>query len=52
MTSLGNMVGYGREYISSAPWIMLAPAATITLTTLAVSTIGDWLRDKLDPTLS
>jgi peptide/nickel transport system permease protein len=52
MTSLGNMVGYGREYISSAPWIMLAPAATITLTTLAVSTIGDWLRDKLDPTIS
>jgi peptide/nickel transport system permease protein len=51
MTSLGNMVGYGREYLSSAPWIMLAPAATITLTTLAVSTIGDWLRDKLDPTL-
>lgn len=52
MTSLGNMVGYGREYISSAPWIMLAPAAVITLTTLAVSLIGDWLRDKLDPTLS
>ena len=52
MTSLGNMVGYGREYISSAPWIMLAPAAIITLTTLAVSLIGDWLRDKLDPTLT
>jgi peptide/nickel transport system permease protein len=52
MTSLGNMVGYGREYISSAPWIMLAPAAIITLTTLAVSLIGDWLRDRLDPTLS
>ena len=52
MTSLGNMVGYGREYISRAPWIMLAPALTIILTTLAVSLIGDWLRDRLDPTLS
>jgi peptide/nickel transport system permease protein len=52
MTSLGNMVGYGREYIGSAPWIMLTPAAVITLTTLAVSLIGDWLRDKLDPTLA
>jgi peptide/nickel transport system permease protein len=52
MTSLGNMVGYGREYIGSAPWIMLTPAAIITLTTLAVSLIGDWLRDKLDPTLA
>ena len=51
MTSLGNMVGYGREYLTRAPWIMLAPAFTIVLTTLAVSMIGDWLRDKLDPTL-
>jgi peptide/nickel transport system permease protein len=51
MTSLGNMVGYAREYLGSAPWIMLAPATTIVLTTLAVSIIGDWLRDKLDPTL-
>jgi peptide/nickel transport system permease protein len=51
MTSLGNMVGYGREYITRAPWIMLAPAITIVLTTLAVSVLGDWLRDRLDPTL-
>ena len=51
MTSLGNMVGYGREYLTRAPWIMLAPATTIVVTTLAVSVIGDWLRDKLDPTL-
>jgi peptide/nickel transport system permease protein len=51
MTSLGNMVGYGREYLTRAPWIMLAPAATIVVTTLAVSILGDWLRDRLDPTL-
>jgi peptide/nickel transport system permease protein len=51
VTSLGNMVGYGREYITRALWIMLAPAATIVLTTLAVSILGDFLRDKLDPTL-
>jgi len=51
LASLGNMVGYGREYISHAPWIMLAPAATIVLTTLSISLLGDWLRDKLDPTL-
>ncbi|GAU84515.1 ABC transporter permease [Bosea sp. BIWAKO-01] len=51
MTSLGNMVGYGREYLTRAPWIMLAPAGTIVLTTLAVSLVGDWLRDRLDPTL-
>ncbi|WP_255448591.1 ABC transporter permease [Telmatospirillum sp. J64-1] len=50
-TSLGSMVGYGREYLTTAPWIMLAPAITIILTTLAVSLLGDWLRDRLDPTL-
>jgi peptide/nickel transport system permease protein len=50
-TSLGSMVGYGREYLTRAPWILLAPAAVIVLTTLSVSLIGDWLRDRLDPTL-
>ncbi|MGZ9719405.1 ABC transporter permease [Rhizobium miluonense] len=50
-TSLGNMVGYGRDYIQSAPWIMLTPAAIIVVTTLSISIVGDWLRDRLDPTL-
>ena len=52
MTSLGNMVGFGREYITRAPWILLAPSVTIVLTTLCVSLLGDWLRDRLDPTLT
>ena len=51
MTSLGNMVGYGREYLTRAPWILLTPSVVIVLTTLAVSLLGDWLRDRLDPTL-
>jgi len=50
-TSLGNMVGYGREYLTRAPWILLSPASIIVLTTLSVSMLGDWLRDRLDPTL-
>ncbi|HWX46455.1 MAG TPA: ABC transporter permease [Roseomonas sp.] len=50
-TSLGNMVGYGREYLTRAPWILLAPSLVIVLTTLSVSLLGDWLRDRLDPTL-
>lgn len=50
-TSLGNMVGFGREYLTRAPWIMLAPAFVIMLTTLSISLVGDWLRDKLDPTV-
>jgi peptide/nickel transport system permease protein len=51
LTSLGNMVGYGREYLQRAPWILLSPSAIIVLTTLSISIIGDWLRDRLDPTL-
>ena len=50
-SSLGNMVGFGREYLTRAPWIMLAPAIIIMLTTLSISLVGDWLRDKLDPTV-
>ena len=50
-SSLGNMVGFGREYLTRAPWIMLAPALVIVLTTLSISLLGDWLRDRLDPTI-
>lgn len=50
-SSLGNMVGFGREYLTRAPWIMLAPSLVIVLTTLSISLIGDWLRDRLDPTI-
>jgi len=50
-TSLGNMVGFGREYLTTAPWIMIGPAVVIMLTTLSISLVGDWLRDKLDPTI-
>ncbi|WP_405052121.1 ABC transporter permease [Sinorhizobium sp. 8-89] len=50
-TSLGNMVGFGREYLTRAPWTMLAPALVIMLTTLSISLVGDWLRDTLDPTV-
>ncbi|GAC1342679.1 MAG: ABC transporter permease [Acetobacteraceae bacterium] len=49
MTSLGNMIGYGREYLTRAPWILLAPSAVVVLTTFCVSVLGDWLRDRLDP---
>jgi peptide/nickel transport system permease protein len=51
LTSLGNMVGYAREYLQSAPWILLSPGTVIVLTTLCIGIAGDWLRDRLDPTL-
>jgi len=47
----GAMVGDGRNYLHTAWWIGVFPGAAIMLLTMAISLIGDWLRDVLDPTL-
>lgn len=49
-TSLGNLLSYGRDYLLNAWWIAAVPGCAIFFTTLAMSVIGDWLRDTLDPT--
>ncbi len=49
--SWGAMLGKGRELLNTAWWISVFPGAALMLTILAVSLIGDWLRDVLDPTL-
>ena len=49
MTSLGAMVGFGRDYIELAPWLVLMPSAAILLTTLSINLLGDWLQDWLAP---
>jgi peptide/nickel transport system permease protein len=46
--TLGSMVGLGRDYLASSPWIALVPAIAIMLISLQVLLIGDWLRDALD----
>jgi peptide/nickel transport system permease protein len=46
--TLGSMVGVGRDFLPTAPWIVLAPALLILLTTFVVQILGDWLRDKTD----
>jgi peptide/nickel transport system permease protein len=50
-TSLGLMLGEGRRYLLNAWWIAVIPGLVILLTTLSMSLFGDWLRDRLDPTL-
>ncbi|MCG8597554.1 MAG: ABC transporter permease [Kiloniellales bacterium] len=52
MTSLGNMLGYGREYLLTAWWMAVIPGVAISLTALAVSILGDDLRDRIDPMLT
>ena len=51
LTSLGNMLGFGRDYLTTAWWIAVFPGIVIFITTLAMSLLGDWVRDRLDPTL-
>jgi peptide/nickel transport system permease protein len=46
--TLGAMVGQGRDYMPSAPWIVAAPALLILVVTLSVQLLGDWLRDRVD----
>jgi peptide/nickel transport system permease protein len=51
LTSLGQMLGAGRSHLLLAWWIAVLPGLVIFLTTLSISLFGDWLRDRLDPTL-
>lgn len=50
-TSLGQILGDGRDYLSTAWWISVWPGLLIFLITLSMSVLGDALRDRLDPML-
>jgi peptide/nickel transport system permease protein len=47
--SWGEMVNKGREYITSAWWLIAYPGLAITVTVLAFGLLGDAVRDILDP---
>jgi peptide/nickel transport system permease protein len=49
--SWGTMVSQGREYISTAWWLVTLPGLAIVLTVLGTNLFGDALRDILDPRL-
>lgn len=51
LTSLGQLLGEGRDSLSRAPWLAVMPGSIIFVTTLSVSLLGDALRDHLDPTI-
>jgi len=47
--SWGGMIQDAGEYLFTKPWISIFPGLAIVVTVLAVSLIGDALRDRLDP---
>jgi len=49
--TLGSMVGQGRDYLASAPWVVAVPALLIVLVSLSAMLLGDELRDRMDAAL-
>lgn len=49
--SWGGMIDEGRDYLATAWWVSTMPGIALTLLIMAIGTVGDWLRDVLDPTL-
>jgi peptide/nickel transport system permease protein len=47
----GLMISNGRAFVDTAPWISLAPGIAMSLTVIAISLLGDGLREVLDPRL-
>jgi len=47
----GLMISNGRAFVDTAPWISLAPGMAMSLTVIAISLLGDGLREVLDPRL-
>jgi peptide/nickel transport system permease protein len=45
------MVADGRVLVISAWWVSFFPGLAILLTVLSMNLFGDWLRDKMDPSL-
>lgn len=48
--SLGSLIGYGANTITSAPWLFYFPAGALTLLTVSMALVADGLRDAFDPT--
>ena len=49
ISSWGNILSEGRQFITQAPWITMFPGAAIMLTVLGLNVVGDGLRDAFDP---
>jgi peptide/nickel transport system permease protein len=47
--SWGGMLSRGRQYMTIAPWLVLAPGVAIMLAVLGFNLLGDAQRDLLDP---
>jgi ABC-type dipeptide/oligopeptide/nickel transport system permease subunit len=47
--SWGGMISDGREYISTAPWVVIVPGVLLMLTVLSFNFLGDGMTDIFNP---
>jgi peptide/nickel transport system permease protein len=45
----GLMISTSRDFVDVAPWMAITPGLAMSLTVIAVSLLGDGLREHLDP---
>ncbi len=49
MTSWGMLIKEGADVMEQCPWLLIIPSAVFGVTLLALSFLGDGLRDAFDP---
>lgn len=49
LPSWGNMISDGQPFITTHPWLAVAPGVALVITVIAFSILGDGLRRRLDP---
>ena len=50
LPSWGTMLAESQKYLYTAWWLPLIPGLTISVLVMSSNLLGDWLRDRLDPT--
>jgi len=45
----GHLLSQGQQYVSTAWWLATFPGVAITLLSLSLIFLGNWLRDAFDP---
>ncbi len=50
LPSWGTMLAESQKYLYTAWWLPLIPGLAISLLVMSSNLMGDWLRDRLDPT--
>ena len=47
--SFGNIIAEERDFMRTAPWVVMFPGLAIVISVLGLNMLGDGLRDVLDP---